>query len=71
MKHYITTIMALLLLVACQGKEEGMVDAIQPGMTLHVPLAKAARYTRLNNSLLIPLSVGNQQSSIRKRMVRW
>ena len=47
MRHYITTIMALLLLVACQGKEEGRADAIQPGMTLHVPLAKAGSVCEL------------------------
>ena len=47
MRHYITTIMALLLLVACQGREEGMVDAIQPGMTLHVPLAKVGSVCEL------------------------
>ena len=47
MRHYITTIMTLLLLAACQGREEGMVDAIQPGMTLHVPLAKAGSVCEL------------------------
>ncbi|MDD6078610.1 MAG: 6-bladed beta-propeller [bacterium] len=47
MRHYLTTIMTLLLLVACQGKEEGMVDAIQPGMTLHVPLAKVGSVCEL------------------------
>ena len=47
MRYYITTIMTLLLLAACQGKEEGMVDAIQPGMTLHVPLAKAGSVCEL------------------------
>ena len=47
MRHYITTIMTLLLLVACQGKEEGRPDAIQLGMTLHVPLAKVGSVCEL------------------------
>ena len=47
MRYYITTIMTLLLLAACQGKEEGRADAIQPGMTLHVPLAKAGSVCEL------------------------
>ena len=39
--------MALILLAACQGKEEGRTDVIQPGMTLHVPLAKSGSVCEL------------------------
>ena len=39
--------MALILLAACQGKEEGRTDAIWPGMTLHVPLAKSGSVCEL------------------------
>ncbi|MGM9798218.1 MAG: 6-bladed beta-propeller [Parabacteroides sp.] len=67
MRHYMA-IMALLLLAACQGKEEGRADAILPGMTLHVPLAKAGSVCELeelfsewrfvpletNDSVLVP-----------------
>lgn len=85
MRHYITTIMTLLLLVACQGKEEGRADAIQPGMTLHVPLAKAGSVCELeelfsewrfvpletNDSALVPdlNSVKNIRS--RRRHCMW